>query len=117
MKGNGMKEDKEQVALLEQALVRAYRGQRSPDLPRELQRNIMLDVQRAHGKHGTRDFHVPVSFVFGRMILPFASTAALLAAVLVIYTFTYVLPGMEQDLLAMLSEDPSGLFSAEILRR
>ena len=54
------------------------------------------------------------TLVFQRMILPFAAATGLVAVALLAYLLT-TSPGMEQDLFAMLTQDPSGLLATEAL--
>ena len=105
-----MKRDREPIDRLEEALVQAYHKQQSPVSPSGWQQDVMRDIRRLQDEAPRLD----PSSVFRRMVLPFASAAALAAIILTIYSFTAG-PGFEQDLFAVLTEDPSGLLSTQLL--
>jgi hypothetical protein len=109
-----MKKRKEKVDRIEEVLTIAHRGQAPESLPPDWRQNVMRDIRRLHDKEQPGDI---VSFsapVFRRMILPFATATGLAAVVLLVYVLTAV-PGMEQDLLNVLTADPSGLLSTQAL--
>jgi hypothetical protein len=109
-----MEQNKEQIDRIEQALSTAHREQTASDLSPEWRRDVMRDVRRLHAQtlEGGRR-HAP-TLVFRRMILPFAAATGLVAVALTAYLLTAV-PGMEQDLFAVLTEDPSGLLATQEL--
>ena len=109
-----MKENKEQIDRIEEALSMAHREQTAPDLPPDWRQGVMRHVRRLHAEARAGDTRPSAALVFRRMILPFATATGLVAAALLAYFFT-ALPGMEQDLLAVLTQDPSGLFATQAL--
>ena len=113
MKGNGMKKNREPIHRLEKELSLGYREREGPPFSPEFQRNVMRDVHRIHSETGAEDKRPGNGIVFRRMVLPFASVATLTAVVLLTY-FYMSIPGMEQDLFALLTDDPSGLLSSQI---
>lgn len=113
MKGNGMKKNREPIHRLEKELALAYREREGPPLSPEFLQNVMRDVHKIHSEAGVEDRRPGNGLVFRRMVLPFASVATLTAVVLLTYLYTSV-PGMEQDLFALLTDDPSGLLSSQI---
>jgi len=114
MKGNGMKKEENRLERLEKILSRAYREQTGPKLPPEWRGNLMQDIRGLHDASEDTDIQPAAALAFGKAILPFACTAAFVALVCVIYTVTFI-PGIEQELLAVLTEDPSGLLSTQTL--
>ena len=104
-----------QLDKMERALAQAHREQTAPDLPLEWREDVMRHVRRLHAEAGEADASSPSSaVVFRRMILPFATATGLVAVVLLAYLLT-TRPGMEQELFAVFTQDPSGLITTEVL--
>jgi hypothetical protein len=109
-----MEKNKEQIDRIEEALSMAHREQTAPDLPPDWRQDVMRRIRRLHAEARVGDTRPSAALVFQRMILPFATATGLVAAALLAYFFT-ALPGMEQDLLAVLTQDPSGLLATQAL--
>jgi hypothetical protein len=109
-----MEKKTKRIDRIEKALVQAHRGQDAPDLPPEWREGVMHHVRRIHAETQERGASLTMPLVFQRMILPFATATALVAVALLAYQFT-TSPGMEQDLFAMLTQDPSGLLATDAL--
>jgi hypothetical protein len=109
-----MEKNKEQVDKIEEALSLAHREQAAPDLPPEWREEVMRRIRRLHAETRQAESTPSTALVFQRIILPFATATSLVAAVLLAYMLT-ALPGMEQDLFAVLTQDPSGLLSTQAL--
>ena len=105
-----MKKDKDPIDRLEEVLIQAYHEQQSPEPPSGWRQDVMREIRRLQDEPQRPDR----SFVFRRMVLPFASAAAVAAILLAVYSFAFV-PGFEHDLFAVLAEDPSGLLSTQLL--
>jgi hypothetical protein len=109
-----MEKNKEQLDRIEKALSLAHREQRALDLSPEWRQDVMRHIRRLHAEAQGGDRRPSTTVVFQRMILPFATATGLVAAALLAYLLTAV-PGMEQDLLAVLTQDPSGMLSTQAL--
>ncbi len=108
-----MKKNREPIDKLEERLVQAYHDQQSPVMPSRWRWDVMRDIRQLQAERQRRDPNPAPNVVFRRMVLPFASAAAAAAIILTIYSFTAV-PGFEQDLFALLTEDTSGMLSTQI---
>lgn len=109
-----MEKKKRQIDRIEKALVQAHREQGTPALPPEWREGVMRHVRRLHAETREQSASLTMHLVFQRMILSFATATALLAAGLLAYQLT-ASPEMEQDLFAMLTQDPSGLLATDAL--
>jgi hypothetical protein len=111
-----MEKKKEQLDRIQKALSSAHREQEAADLPPAWRQDVMRHVRRLHAEAEAKAVEAgPVGpLVFQRMILPFATATGLVAAALLAYLLTAV-PGMEQDLLAVLTQDPSGMLATQAL--
>jgi hypothetical protein len=109
-----MEKNKEKVDRIEEALSSAHREQTAPDLPPDWHQGVMRHVRRLHAEGREADTGPFPALVFQRMVLPFATATGLVAAALLAYFLT-AHPGMEQDLYAVLTQDPSGLIVAQAL--
>ena len=109
-----MEKNKEQLDRIEKALSLAHRDQAAPDLPPEWRQEVMRHIRRLHVKGREPESTPATTLVFQRMVLPFATATSLVAIALLAYMLTAV-PGMEQDLFAVLTQDPSGLLSTQAL--
>ncbi len=109
-----MEKKTKQIDRVEKALAQAHRGQTAPDLPPEWRQGVMSHVRRIHVEAQEEGTTPSTTLVFQRMILPFATATGLVAVALLAYLLT-TSPGMEQDLFAMLTQDPSGLLATEAL--
>ena len=109
-----MERKKKQVDRIEKALVQAYRAQTAPDLPPGWREDVMRHVRRLGARGHEQVTRRSPTPVFQRMLFPAAAAGGLVAAVLLAYMLT-ALPGMEQDLFAVLTQDPSGLLVTEAL--
>lgn len=109
-----MEKNKEQINRIEKALSLAHRKQAAPDLPAEWRQNLMRHIRRLHAEANEAESTPSTALVFQRMILPFATATSLVAVGLLVYMLA-ALPGMEQDLFAVLTQDPSGLLSTQAL--
>lgn len=105
---------KKQIDRIEEALSMAHREQTAQDLPPDWHQNVMRRIRRLHAEARAGDTRPSAALVFQRMILPFATATGLVAAALLAYSLT-ALPGMEQDLFAVLTQDPSGLIATQAL--
>lgn len=109
-----MEKKTKQIDRIEEALAQAHREQTAPDLPPEWREGVMRHVRHIRLEAHEKGVSPSTTLVFRRMILPFATAAGLLAVALLAYLLT-TSPGMEQDLFAMLTQDPSGLLATEAL--
>ena len=109
-----MKKKAKQVDRIEKALAKAHRNQTVPDLPPEWREGVMSHVRRIRVEEHEEGTFPSTALVFQRMILPSATAAGLVAVALLAYLLT-TLPGMDQDLFAMLTQDPSGWLTTEAL--
>ena len=109
-----MEKKTKQIDRIERALAQVHREQTAPDLPPEWRESVMRHVRRIRVEAHEEGVSPSTTLVFQRMILPFATATGLVAVVLLAYLLT-TSPGMEQDLFAMLTEDPSGLLANEAL--
>ena len=109
-----MEKNKEQVDSIEKALSLAHREQAAPDLPPEWRQDVMRHIRHLHAEAQKAGPTHSTTLVFRRMILPFATATSLVAVALLAYLLT-ALPGMEQDLFAVLTQDPSGLLATQAL--
>ena len=109
-----MERNKGQVDRIEKALSSAHREQIAPDLPPDWRQGVMRHIRRLHAEGQAEDTGPFGALVFQRMVLPFAAASGLVAAALLAYFLTGH-PGMEQDLYAVLTQDPSGLIVAQAL--
>ncbi len=109
-----MEEKKEQLDRIEKVLAKAHREQPVPELSPAWREGVMRRVRRLHAETVEKQASLPLALVFRRMILPCATATGLVAVALLVYLLTAV-PGMEQDLFAMLTHDPSGLLTTEAL--
>jgi hypothetical protein len=109
-----MEKKTRQLDRIEKALAQAHREQTVPDLSPEWRNGVMRHVRRLHAETGEENASPSTALVFQRMILPFATATGLVAVVLLAYLLT-AFPGMEQDLFAMLTQDPSGWLATEAL--
>jgi hypothetical protein len=99
---------------IEAALAEAHRTQSAPDLPLEWREDVMRHIRRLHAEAAQGEESPSTAFLFQRMILPFATATGLVAVALLAYLLTSV-PGMEQELFAVLTQDPSGWLATEAL--
>ncbi len=109
-----MEKKTKQLERIEKALAQAHREQTAPDLPSEWREGVMRHVRRIQVEEHEKGASPSTTLVFQRMILPFATATGLVAVALLAYLLT-TSPGMEQDLFAMLTQDPSGLLTTEAL--
>ena len=109
-----MEKNKEQIDRIKEALSLAHREQTAPDLPPDWRQEVMRHIRHLHAEAGAGDARPSTALVFQRMVLPFATATGLVAAALLAYFLT-ALPGMEQDLFALLTQDPSGLLATQAL--
>lgn len=109
-----MKKNRQQVDRIEKALSLAHREQAAPDLPPEWRKDVMRHILHLHAEAQKAEPTPSTALVFQRMILPFATATGLVAVALLAYLLTAV-PGMEQDLLAVLTQDPSGMLATQAL--
>jgi hypothetical protein len=109
-----MEKKTKQIDRIEKALALAHREQTAPDLPPEWREGVMRHIRRIQVEAHEAVESPSTTLVFQRMILPFATATGLVAVALLAYLLT-TSPGMEQDLFAMLTQDPSGLLATETL--
>jgi len=109
-----MEKKKKQIDRIEKALAQVHREQTAPDLPPEWRAGVMRHVRRIHAEAHEHSRFPSTALVLQRMILPFAAATAFVAIALLAYQLT-TSPGMEQDLFAMLTHDPSGLLANDAL--
>ena len=109
-----MEKKTKQIERIEEALAQAHREQAAPELPPEWRNGVMRHVRRIHAEALEQSAFPSTTLVFQRMILPFATATGLLAVALLAYLLT-MSPGMDQELLAMLTQDPSGLLATDAL--
>jgi hypothetical protein len=109
-----MEKNKEQIDRVEEALSMAHREQTAQDLPPDWRQGVMRHIRRLHAEARSGETRPSAALVLQRMILPFATATGLVAAALLAYFLT-ALPGVEQDLYAVLTQDPSGLIVAQAL--
>jgi len=109
-----MEKNKEQIDRIEKALTSAHREQMAPDLPPDWRRDVMRHIRTLPAEGQAEGTGLFAALVFQRMVLPFAAATGLVAAALLAYFLT-AQPGMEQDLFAVLTQDPSGLIVAQAL--
>ena len=109
-----MEKKTKQIDRIEKALAQAHREQNAPDLPLEWREGVMRHVRRIQVEAHEESASPSTTLIFQRMILPFATATGLVAVALLAYLLT-TSPGMEQDLFAMLTEDPSGMLATETL--
>jgi hypothetical protein len=109
-----MEKKTQQIRRIEKALAQAHREQTAPDLPPEWREGVMRHIRRIQVKAHEAGTSPSTTLVFQRMILPLATATGLVAVALLAYLLT-TSPGMEQDLFAMLTQDPSGLLATEAL--
>ena len=109
-----MEKKTKQIERIEKALAQAHREQTAPDLPPEWREGVMRQIRRIRVEGDEQDASPSTTLVFQRMIFPFATATGLVAVALLAYLLT-TSPEMEQDLFAMLAQDPSGLFATEAL--
>jgi len=109
-----MEKKTKQIERIEKALAQANREQTAPDLPPEWREGVMRHIRRIRIEVHEAGTPPSTTLVFQRMILPFATATGLAAVALLAYLLT-TSPGMEQDLFAMLTQDPSGLLTTEAL--
>jgi len=112
--GEAMEKNKEQIDRIEKALSAAHREQTAPDFPPGWRQAVMRDVRRFHAEALEGGRRPSPTLVFRRMVLPFATATGLVAVVLTLYLLTAV-PGVEQELFAVLTEDPSGMLATQAL--
>ena len=109
-----MEKKTRKIDSIEKALAQAHREQPVPDLPPEWREGVMHRVRRLHAEVREEDANPSTALVFQRMIFPFATATGLVAVVLLAYLLT-ALPGMEQELFTVLTQDPSGFLATEAL--
>jgi hypothetical protein len=109
-----MDKNKEQVDRIEKALSLAHREQAAPDLPLQWRQGVMRHIRSLHAEMQETESAPSAALVFQRMVFPFATATSLAAVALLAYMLT-ALPGMEQELFALLTQDPSGLLATEAL--
>ena len=107
-----MKKRIEQLDKIEKALVEAHREQNAPNLSPEWREGVLRHLRRLHAEE--KETRPSAALIFRRMILPSAAASGLAAIALLAYLLT-ALPGMEQDLFAALTQDPSGLVATQEL--
>ncbi len=108
-----MKTKKEKLNQLENTLSQAHEQQLPGELSSLWRQGVMNEVRTLQAETDTTGELSAGALVFREMILPFTSAALLVAVALLVYAAVLV-PDMEQDLLVLLTGDPSGLFSANI---
>ncbi len=104
----------DRIDRIERALAQAHREQNVPDLSPEWREGVMRRVRSLHAEAVEKEASPTMALVFQRMILPCATATGLVAVALLAYLLAAV-PGMEQELFAMLTQDPSGLLATEAL--
>ena len=109
-----MEKKTKQIDRIEKALKQAHKEQTAPDLPPEWREGVMRHVRHIQAEALEKSTFPSTALVFQRMILPFATATGLVAVALLAYLLT-TSPDMEQDLFAMLTQDPSGLLATEAL--
>lgn len=109
-----MEKKTKQIDRIEKALAQAHREQTAPDLPPEWREGVMRQVRRIQAETLEESLLPSTALVFQRMVLPFATVAGFVAVALLVYLLT-TSPGMEQDLFAMLTYDPSGMLATEAM--
>ena len=109
-----MEKKTKQIERIEKALAQAHREQTAPDLPPEWREGVMRQVRRLQVEGHEKSASPSTTLIFQRMIFPFATAAGLVAVALLAYLLT-TSPEMEQDLFAMLTQDPSGLLATDAL--
>jgi|GEM_PF-2297921 len=109
-----MEKKKKQIDRIEKVLAQAHREQTAPDFPPEWREGVMRRVRRIQAEEHERSASPSTVLVFQRMIFPFATATGLVAVALLAYLLTTA-PEMEQDLFAMLTQDPSGLLATDAL--
>lgn len=109
-----MEKKTKKIERIEKAFAQAHREQTAPDLPPEWREGVMRHVRRIQVEAHEEGPSPSTNLVFRRMILPFATATGLVAVALLAYLLT-TSPEMEQDLFAMLTQDPSGLLATEAL--
>jgi len=109
-----MEKKTKQIERIEKALAQAHREQTAPDLPPEWREGVMRHIRRIQVEAHEAGTPPSMTLVFQKMIFPLATATGLIALALLTYLLT-TSPGMEQDLFAMLTQDPSGLLATEAL--
>jgi hypothetical protein len=109
-----MEKKRKQLDRIEKALVQAHKGQKAPPLSPEWRLEVLRHVRRLHAEEKEAGTRPSTAQVFRRMILPSAAASGLVAIALLAYLLT-ALPGMEQELFAALTQDPSGLVATQEL--
>jgi len=74
----------------------------------------MRHIRRLHADAQETETRPSTALAFQRMLFPAATATGLAAIALLAYLLT-ALPGMEQDLFAALTRDPSGLIVTQEL--
>ncbi len=103
-----MEGKKRKVDRIEKALVQAYRAQTVPGLPPGWRDDVMRHVRRLGAEAQEKAAKPATTPALQKILFPAAAAGGLVAAALFVYMLT-ALPGMEQDLFALLRQDPSGL--------
>jgi len=109
-----MEKKTQQIERIEKALAQAHAEQTAPDLSSEWREGVMRHIRRIRVEAHEAGMSSSTTLVFQRMIFPLATATGLVAVALLAYLLT-TSPGMEQDLFAMLTQDPSGLLATEAL--
>ena len=109
-----MGKKRDRIDRLEKALSSAHRKQPSPDLTVGWRQDVMRHIRRLHTEGRTKARRPSTALEVQRMVFPFATATGLVAVALLAYLLTAV-PAMDQDLLALLTQDPSGLLATQAL--
>ena len=106
-----MKPREEQTDRIERALRIAHRTRAESEFAPHWRQKVMRDIRRLHNEALEKSAEV---LAFKRIILPFASATAIAAGGLLVLTLNGGL-GIEYDVLMLMVEDSTGLFSPELL--
>jgi hypothetical protein len=98
---------RKQLDRIEKALGIAHREQTVQGLSPEWRQGVMRHIRRLNGDTKAKERRPSTALAFQKMLLPAATATGLVAIALLAYLLT-ALPGMEQDLFAALTQDPSG---------
>jgi len=109
-----MGKKRDRIDRLEKALSMAHREQSCPDLTPGWRQDVMRHIRRLNDEGRTKVRRPSAELEVQRLIFPFATATGLVAVALLAYLLTAV-PTMDQDLLAVLTQDPSGLLATEAL--
>lgn len=99
---------------IEKTLASAYRDQDALELPPEWREGVMRRIRRLHVQGREAGPRAPAALLLQRVTLSAATASGLVALALLAYMLA-ASPGMEQDLFAALTQDPSGLIATHVL--